>query len=58
MKFSKVIGVSLEKVWKIDSINLAYVVPKLAKVAMAYRSYRQCCEMQRNLTFKRLVDQE
>ena len=56
MKFSKVIGVSLEKVWKIDSINLAYVVPKLAKVAMAYRSYRQCCEIQRNLTFKRLVD--
>ena len=43
MKFSKVIDVSLEKVRKIDSINLAYVAPKLAKVAMAYRSHRQCC---------------
>ena len=45
-------SISLKKLWKMASINLAYVYK-----VMAYWAHRKCCEVKRTV-FKRLVELE
>ena len=53
-------SISIKKLWKLGSTNLAYVVPKLAKVwhnsSMGTLTCRKCCETRPTLILEPLVE--